>query len=98
MQPTKPARGEPHAIVDLLDVLLREGVVIQADVVLVVADIPLVGLDVRIAVAGMATMTEYGMFEEWDTRHRQAMGHGVADTPRRDEAGPDAPDPTGQPK
>lgn len=56
----KPSRDE-HAIVDLVDVLLREGALLQADVVVTVADIPLIGLNLRAALAGMATMTEYGI-------------------------------------
>jgi len=49
-----------HALVELLDVLLDEGVAIQADVVVTVADIPLVGVSLRAAIAGMAKMSEYG--------------------------------------
>jgi hypothetical protein len=62
----KPTRDDPHAVVELLDVLLREGVVLQADVVISVADVPLVGLSLRAAVAGMATMTEHELLTEFD--------------------------------
>ncbi len=57
MQPTNQTE---HAIVELLDVLLKKGVVIQADVVVTVADIPLVGISLRAAIAGIAKMSEYG--------------------------------------
>ncbi len=67
MKPTK----DDNAVVDLLDVLLRDGAIIQADVVITVADIPLVGLSLRAAIAGMSTMTDYGYFEEWDRVQRQ---------------------------
>ena len=67
MKPTK----DNNAVVDLLDVLLRDGAIIQADVVITVADIPLVGLSLRAAIAGMSTMTDYGYFEEWDAVQRQ---------------------------
>jgi hypothetical protein len=67
----QPSRADEDVIVDLLDVILRDGAVIEADVIISVADIPLVGLKLRAALAGMATMTEYGMFEEWDRRQRQ---------------------------
>ncbi|GAA0198201.1 gas vesicle protein GvpM [Haladaptatus pallidirubidus] len=67
MKPTK----DDHAVVDLLDVLLRDGAIIQADVVITVADIPLVGLSLRAAIAGMTTMTDYGYFEEWDELQRK---------------------------
>lgn len=67
MQPTK---NEEHALVELLDVLLEEGVVIQADVIVTVADIPLVGISLRAAIAGMATMSAHGAFEGWDAAVR----------------------------
>ncbi|CCQ35957.1 gas-vesicle-associated protein GvpM [Natronomonas moolapensis 8.8.11] len=67
----KPTKDDTHAIVELLDVLLREGAVIQADVVVTVADIPLIGISLRAAIAGMTTMTEYGLFNEWDATHRE---------------------------
>lgn len=61
----KPRKDE-NAVVDLLDVLLDEGAVLEVDVLITVADVPLVGLKLRAAIAGMATMCEYGMLEQWD--------------------------------
>ncbi len=58
-----PARNQ-DAVVDLLDVILRDGVVVEADVVISVADVALVGISLRAAIAGMTTMTEYGVFED----------------------------------
>lgn len=66
-----PTKDDTHAIVEFIDVLLRDGAVIQADVIVTVADIPLIGISLRAAIAGMTTMTEYGVFEEWDAAHRQ---------------------------
>lgn len=66
----KPSRDE-HAIVDLVNVLLREGAALQADVVVTVADIALIGLNLRAELAGMATMTEYGILTDWDREIRQ---------------------------
>lgn len=68
MDPDPPT--DDDAVVDLVDVLLVEGVIVDADVVVTVADIPLVGIKLRAAIAGMTTMTEYGLFEEWDERLR----------------------------
>ncbi|WP_254545008.1 gas vesicle protein GvpM [Halomarina pelagica] len=65
----EPRRDD--ALVDLLDVLLRDGAVLQADVIISVADVPLVGLKLRAALAGMETMAEHGMFVEWDERIRE---------------------------
>lgn len=73
MRPTK----DEHALVELLDVLLEKGVVIQADVVITVADIPLVGLSLRAAVAGMATMSEYGFWTQ-QTRSPESPATGTA--------------------
>lgn len=61
----KPTRSR-DAVVDLVDVLLREGVVVEADVVVTVADVALVGIRLRAAIAGMSRMAAYGYFEDWD--------------------------------
>ncbi|GAB3029841.1 gas vesicle protein GvpM [Natronobiforma cellulositropha] len=65
----KPTKNE-DALVDVIDVLLRDGVVLRADVIVSVAEIPLVGVKLTAVVAGMETMTDYGLFEEWDTTRR----------------------------
>jgi hypothetical protein len=67
----EPDRPDDDAVVDLVDALLREGVILDADVVITVADVPLVGVKLRAAVAGMTTMTEYGLFEAWDEEIRR---------------------------
>ncbi|WP_425491802.1 gas vesicle protein GvpM [Halohasta salina] len=67
----EPTADSEDVIVDLLDVLLEKGVVLEADVVIGVADIPLVGIKLRAAIAGLTTMREYGMFEEWDLQQRR---------------------------
>ncbi|PSQ04503.1 gas vesicle protein GvpM [Halobacteriales archaeon QS_6_71_20] len=66
----KPTKDSEHALVDVLDVLMREGAMIQADVLVTVADVPLVGINLRAAVAGLTTMREYGLFENWDIEKR----------------------------
>ncbi|ELZ08637.1 gas vesicle protein GvpA [Halovivax asiaticus JCM 14624] len=55
-----------EALVDLVDVLLRDGAVLRADVIVTVADVPLIGISLSAAIAGMETMNKYGMFTEWD--------------------------------
>ena len=62
MEPTK----ETSHVVELVDILLREGVVVAADVVVSVAEIPLVGIQLRLALAGMTELTEHECFAEWD--------------------------------
>ena len=58
------------ALVDVLDVLLRDGAIVRADVIVSIADVPLIGIKLTAAIAGMETMTEYGLFEEWDASVR----------------------------
>lgn len=65
-------RKDDDALVDVLDVLLRDGAILRADVIVSVAEIPLVGIKLTAAIAGMETMTEYGLFEEWDATRRAA--------------------------
>jgi hypothetical protein len=62
MEPTK----ETGHVIELVDILLREGVVVAADVVVSVAEIPLIGIQLRLALAGMTELTEHELFTEWD--------------------------------
>lgn len=59
-------RNKNATFVDLLDRVLDKGLVINADIIVSVADIPLIGINLRAALAGMETMLEYGVMEEWD--------------------------------
>jgi len=65
-------RKDDEAFVDVLDVLLRDGAVLRADVIVSIAEIPLVGIKLTAAIAGMETMIDYGIFEEWDASRRNA--------------------------
>jgi len=67
MEPTRDARV---TLVDLLDRVLDKGLVIQADVIISVAGVPLIGLNLRAALAGMETMLQYGMLTGWDEQIR----------------------------
>ncbi|MCL5038144.1 MAG: gas vesicle protein [Chloroflexi bacterium] len=55
---------------DLLDRILDKGIVVQADLVICVSDIPLIGINLRAVIAGMDTMLKYGMMEEMDKEIR----------------------------
>lgn len=57
-------------LTDVLDRLLDKGLIVNADIVISVAGIPLVGVVLRAAVAGMETMLAYGMMENWDKSTR----------------------------
>lgn len=67
MEPTR----NPHAtLVDLLDRILDKGLVIHADLIISLAGVPLIGVNLRAALAGMETMLNYGLMQEWDERTR----------------------------
>lgn len=67
MEPTK----ETSHAVELVDILLRDGVVVAADVVVSVAEIPLIGIQLRLALAGMTELVEHEHFTEWDESIRR---------------------------
>jgi len=56
--------------VDLLDRVLDRGLVVQADIIISVAGIPLIGVSLRAALAGVETMLQYGMMRERDQKVR----------------------------
>jgi len=66
----EPSRLECD-INDVLDKLLNKGLVLNADLIISVAGIPLIGVNLRAAIAGMETMLEYGMMEAWDKSTRE---------------------------
>ena len=66
-----PTREKKATLVDLLDRVLEKGLVIQADIIISVAGIPLIGVNLRAALAGMETMLKYGLMREWDASARQ---------------------------
>jgi len=53
-------------IVDLLDRVLDRGLVMNIDLIISVSGIPLIGVNLRAAVAGMDTMVRYGIMADWD--------------------------------
>lgn len=66
----EPQRHSNATLVDLLDRVLDKGLVIHADVIVSVAGIPLIGVNLRAALAGMETMLKYGIMQAWDERIR----------------------------
>ncbi len=84
MEPSK----DDTAVVDLVDVLLADGAVLAADVVITVADVPLVGVQARVLLAGMTRLSEEGVFEAWDEEIRERGRETGADPSERDAPGP----------
>jgi hypothetical protein len=66
----QPTRGTHATLVDLLDRVLDKGVILDADIMIHVAGIPLLGVKLQAALAGMETMLKYGMWEDWDKAQR----------------------------
>lgn len=66
----EPTRDTHATLVDLLDRVLDKGLIISADLIVSVAGIPLIGVNLRAALAGMETMLKYGIMQAWDERSR----------------------------
>lgn len=66
----EPQRNTNATLVDLLDRVLDKGLVIHADLIVSVAGIPLIGVNLRAALAGMETMLKYGVMQAWDEKTR----------------------------
>ena len=65
-------RERRTTLVDLLDRVLDKGAVIDADVIISVAGVPLIGLKLRAMLASIETMIQYGMWADWDKAIRAA--------------------------
>lgn len=62
----EPTRNSHATLVDLLDRVLDKGLVINADIIICLAGVPLIGVNLRAALAGMETMVRYGVMRDWD--------------------------------
>ncbi len=51
-------------IVELIDRTLNKGVILNADLVITVADVPLLAANLRLALASVETMLKYGMMND----------------------------------
>jgi hypothetical protein len=66
----QPARDTHATLVDLLDRVLEKGLVLNADLLIHVAGIPLLGVNLRACLAGVETMLKYGIWQDWDEAQR----------------------------
>lgn len=68
MRPTLLCKMENNktktGIVELIDRTLNKGVIVNADLVITVADVPLLAANLRLALASVETMLKYGMMED----------------------------------
>ncbi|MEK6938053.1 MAG: gas vesicle protein [Nanoarchaeota archaeon] len=52
-------------IVELIDRTLNKGVILNADLIITVADVPLLAANLRLALASVETMLKYGVMNDW---------------------------------
>lgn len=76
--PMEPTRNPEVSLSDLITVLLDKGTYLNIDLIISVADIPLIGVNLRATIAGMETMLEYGMMRDWDEKTRAWVRQSVA--------------------
>jgi hypothetical protein len=57
-------------LVEVLDRLLNKGAILNADLIITVAGVPLIGVNLRAILASMETMLDYGLMEAWDRETR----------------------------
>jgi len=65
-----PTAAAECGVTDLLERILDRGLVIHADLIISVAGIPLLGVSLKAALAGMETMLKYGMLVDLDEKTR----------------------------
>jgi len=63
-------RDSGITLVDLLDRILDKGVVLNADLIISLSGIPLIGVNLRAVIASIDTMLKYGIWEDWDAAQR----------------------------
>ena len=66
----EPTRHSQATLVDLLDRVLDKGLVINADLIISLAGVPLIGVNLKAALAGIETMIAYGLIGDEDRRIR----------------------------
>ena len=54
-----------YGIVELIDRALNKGVIVNADLIITVADVPLLAANLRLALASVETMLKYGVMNDW---------------------------------
>ncbi|MFH1054120.1 MAG: gas vesicle protein GvpJ, partial [Candidatus Woesearchaeota archaeon] len=52
-------------IVELIDRTLNKGVILNADLIITVADVPLLAANLKLALASVETMLKYGVMNDW---------------------------------
>jgi hypothetical protein len=58
-------RNNNIGIVELIDRTLSKGVILNADLIVTVADVPLLAANLKLALASVETMLKYGVMTDW---------------------------------
>ena len=92
----KPARNHGDALADVIDAVLDKGLVINADIVVSLAGVELLGIKIRAALASFETAARYGLEFPSGTNLRAPAWSGALPAGSAAMAGqlaPDAPTP-----
>jgi len=52
-------------VVELIDRILEKGAILNADLIVTVAEVPLLAANLRLALASVETMIKYGVMNDW---------------------------------
>lgn len=72
------------ALSDLVEAVLNKGVILHLDLLITVAGVPLIGISLRAAIAGIETMLEHGLLTGWDAQTRASVASAIAGRPTLD--------------
>lgn len=61
------AQNNNAGIVELIDRALNKGVILNADLIVTVAEVPLLAANLKLALASVETMLKYGIMNDWLT-------------------------------
>lgn len=64
MKRKKMENNNKIGIVELIDRTLNKGVILNADLVITVADVPLLAANLKLALASVETMLKYGVMND----------------------------------
>lgn len=75
MEPTRQGRA---TLVDLLDRVLDKGLILNADIIISLAGVPLIAVNLRTAIASVETMMEHGYMTDFILSQSQSACNGRA--------------------
>jgi hypothetical protein len=83
--PAAPERDSDSALARLVDVLLDKGVYLDLDLVITVAEVPLIAVNLRATIAGVETMLAYGVPGLWSPDEGEGAARPRAELPPVEE-------------